>query len=64
MEPDVVVSIAPETRDDLMALATITRRDHRELLAEAVEAVRTRHLPRVVAVSAVGGRGRPRKTVD
>lgn len=48
------VTIYPQTLTDLMAVAQINRVDHREVLADAIETVRQRHLPRAASTATAG----------
>lgn len=43
------VTIYGDTLDDLLAIAKLTRRDHRDVLRDAVEAIRERLMPKLQA---------------
>lgn len=43
---DPTITIHQDTINDLMAVAQITRRDHRDVLAEAVDIVRRACIPK------------------
>ena len=57
---DAQVTLYEDTRDDLMAIAMLTRRDHRDVLHDAVEAIRERLVPKLTAPSAKGPKRGPK----
>lgn len=54
------VTLYEDTRDDLIAIAMLTRRDHRDVLRDAVEAIRERLVPKLAAPAQRGPKRGPK----
>lgn len=57
---DTTVTIRQDTLDDLNAVAQVLRRDHRDVLADAVEQIRAALLPRPKTAPTGGAKARPK----